>query len=339
LQLLLGAQATSALTEALITQLTVHVADPDDMVFLYFAGHTFFSEANGDGYLAFANTDYQQPTTGLPLQALVRQSILRSRSAQIIFVLDCFQTGPAWSSRRSSPFDFKPLLDPTLYRALQQTQGRLFYCSCRGNEYAQEVGENNLGEMVYRMIVGLSGPASDPVTGQTTLQNLHALLTNSLDEQHQPQVFGQEQRPIVLVGDMPHLASNRQENRYTSSQSSTMQNSALIQPVNGSQLAGYPQQSSVGLASAQMSPSTSGQLSLEILEQNRKQQCLNLLNQARQMAQMRNISEALNTIESILQIAPDFILATPWVGACVPLYSQTWDSFRKLWLQSTDRSI
>ncbi len=310
LQLLLGSQATSELTEALIMQLCVNVADPGDLVFLYFAGHTFLNEANGDGYLAFANTHYQQPATGLPLQSLVRQAILRSRAAQIILVLDCFQTGPTWSTRRSSPFDFKPLLDPTLHNALQQSQGRLLYCSCRGNQYATEVGEKNLGKLVYHMIVGLSGPAADPVSGQTTLQNLHAFLSRSLDEQHQPQVFGQEQRPIVLVGDMPPLASpslNGQENIYTSSPSSTVQNSAIIQPPTGSQLAGSPQQSSVGIASAQMSPSTSGQLSLEILEQNRKQQCMKLLNQARQMVQMQNIPEALNTIENILQMAPDFI--------------------------------
>ncbi len=269
LQLLLGAHATSELTEALITQFCVNVADPGDLVFLYFAGHTFLSEANGDGYLAFANTHYQQPATGLPLQALVRQSLLRSRAAQIIVVLDCFQTGPTWSSRRSSPFDFKPLLDSTLHNALQQTQGRLLYCSCRGNQSAPEVGEKNLGNLVYHMIIGLIGPASDPVSGQMTLQNLHAFLSSSLDEQHQPQVFGYEQRPIVLVGDMPPLASpviNGQENISTSSPSSPVQNSAIIQPPSGSPLAGYPQQSSVGIASAQMSPSTSGQLSFEILE-------------------------------------------------------------------------
>ncbi len=309
-QLLLGAQATSELTEALIMQLCVNVADPGDLVFLYLAGHTFLSETNGDGYLAFTNTHYQQSATGLPLQSLVRQAILRSHAAQITLVLDCFQTGPAWSTQRSSPFDFKPLLDPTLHNALQQTQGRLLYCSCRGNQYAPEVGEKNLGKLVYHMIVGLSGPAADPVSGQTTLQNLHAFLSSSLDEQHQPQVFGQEQRPIVLVGNMPHLASpviNGQENIYTTSPSSPVQNSAMDQPLSGSQLAGYSQQTAVGLASAQMSPSTSGHLSLEILEQNRKQQCMKLLNQARQMVQMQNIPEALNTIENILQMAPDFI--------------------------------
>ena len=301
LQLLLGTQATGELTEALIMQLCVNVADPDDVVFFYFSGHSFLSETNGDGYLAFANTYYQQPTTGLPLHSLVRQAMLRSRAAQVVMVLDCFQTGPTWDTRRTSPFDFTPLLDPTLHNALQQTQGRLLYCSCRGNQYAPEVGEKNLGKLLYHMIVGLSGPASDPLSGRTTLQNLHAFLSSSLDEQHQPQVFGQERRPIVLVGDMPPFAAlplNGQENVTTSS--------SLIQP-SGSQLAVSPQQSPVRSATAQMSPSTSGQLSLEILEQNRRQQCMKLLHQARQMVQMQHIPEALDTIENILQMAPDFI--------------------------------
>ncbi len=308
LQLLLGTQATSELTEALIMQLCVNVADPGDVVFFYFAGHSFLSEANGDGYLAFANTSYHQPTAGLPLHSLVRQAMLRSRAAQVVILLDCFQTGPTWDTRRTSPFDFTPLLDPTLHNALQQTQGRLLYCSCRGNQYAPEVGEKNLGRLLYHIIVGLGGPAADPLTGQTTLQNLHAFLSNSLDEQHLPQVFGQERRPIVLVGDMPPLADlsrNGQENVYTSP--SPVRHSAMAQAPSGSQLAVSPQQSSVSIANAQMSPSTSGELSLEILEQNRRQQCMKLLNQARLMVQMQQIPEALNTIENILHMAPDFI--------------------------------
>ena len=306
LQLLLGEQATSELTEALIMQLCLNVADQGDLVFLYFAGHAFLDETNGEGYLAFANTHYQQPTTGLSIHSLFNKAVLRSRATQIVLVLDCFQTGLLWSKRRTSPFDFKPLPGPILLNALKQTQGRLLYCSCRGNEYALEVGGKNVGTLLYNMIVGFSGPAIDPISGQTTLQNLHAFLSNSLDEQHQPQVFGHVQRPIVLVGDMPPLL-NGQENISTSSLSSPAQYSPLVSPSISNQPAEYLQQSSVGIAGAQMSPSTSGQLAIELLEQNRKQQCMKLLNQARQHVQMQNISEALNTIENILQMAPDYI--------------------------------
>src|SRR5207248_11516032 len=61
------------------------------------------------------------------------------------------------------------------------------------------------------------------------------------------------------------------------------------------------------IASPQISPSTSGQNSLEILEQNRRNHCEKLLNQARQQVQIQNIPAALDTIENILQFAPDYI--------------------------------
>jgi tetratricopeptide (TPR) repeat protein len=56
-----------------------------------------------------------------------------------------------------------------------------------------------------------------------------------------------------------------------------------------------------------MSPTTSGQLSLALIEQNRKQQCMKLLNQARQLVQMEKLPEAFDVIETILQMAPDFV--------------------------------
>ena len=305
-QLLLGEQATSKLTETLIIQLCLSVADLHDLVLIYFAGHAFLDETNGEGYLAFGNTHFQQPATSLPLHSLFNETLLCSRAAQIVLVVDCFQTGPTWNRRKTSQFDFKPLPGLMLQNALKQTQGRLLYCSCRGNEYASEVGEKNIGKLLYNMIVGLSGPATDQVSGQATLQNLHAFLLSSLDEQHQPQVFGQEHRPIVLVGDMPSFFKG-QENISTSSLSSPAQYSPMVSPSISNQAAEYLSQSPISIASAQMSPSTSGQISIEILEQNRRNQCVKLLNQARQQVQMQNIPAALNTIENVLQIAPDYI--------------------------------
>jgi tetratricopeptide (TPR) repeat protein len=289
-QLVLGSQATSELAESLIKQVCVNVAEPGDLVFIYFAGQAFVDEASGDGYLALANTRYQQPATGIRLMSLVRQAMARSRAAQIVSILDCFQTGPIWSMRRTSPFDFKPLLGPTLQSGLQQTQGRLLYCSCRGNEYAPEAGEKKLGILLYRMILGLSGRAADPASRQITLQQLHTYLCSSLDQQHQPQLFGRDQRPVVLVGDMPSFASlSPQEQDYVNvavAASALAPNSERAQP----SMTGYPQE-----------------VSLSTPEQNRKQQCMKLLNQARQLLQMNNFSEALNVVENILQMEPDFV--------------------------------
>ncbi len=305
LQLVLGSQATYELAASLFMQICVNEAEPGDLVFIYFAGHAFVDEASGDGYLAFVNTRYRQPATCLHLLSVVRHAMARSRAAQVVVMLDCFQTGPIWSMRRTSTFDFKPLLGPTVQSGLQQTKGRLLYCSCRGNEYALETGEKNLGTLLYRMILGLAGPAADRASGRITLQQLHAYLSRSLDEQHQPQVFGQDQRPIVLVGAMPpeaSLAANEQGYANPVAAASTPR-SETAQPAS----LGPLQQVSAATASAQMSPSTSGQISLSTLEQNRKQQCLKLLNQARQLIQMHNLSEAFTVVESILQMAPDYV--------------------------------
>src|SRR5437764_1026139 len=47
-QLLLGEQATSELAETLIDQSCLNIAGHDDLVFIYFAGHSFLDEMNGE---------------------------------------------------------------------------------------------------------------------------------------------------------------------------------------------------------------------------------------------------------------------------------------------------
>src|SRR5712691_9624908 len=128
-QLVQGAYATRELVETLITQLCVNVAGPGDLVLVYFAGHAFLDEQNSEGYLALANTEYQKPTTAIRLSSLAQQTMGRSRAAHIVFMLDCFQTGKAWSMQRSTPSDSRPLLGPTLLNALQQSGDRLIFCS------------------------------------------------------------------------------------------------------------------------------------------------------------------------------------------------------------------
>src|SRR5438309_10816729 len=62
-----GAYATHELIESLIIQMCVNVAGPGDLIFVYFAGHAFLDERSGEDYLALANTEYQQPWSGLHL--------------------------------------------------------------------------------------------------------------------------------------------------------------------------------------------------------------------------------------------------------------------------------
>lgn len=202
-QLVQGDLATRELVESLIGQICFSVAEPDDLVVIYFAGHVFLDERNGDGYLALSNTNFQNPQTGLSLASMVQSPLLRSRASQVLLILDTFQTGALWSRYRAFPYDVKPLLGASILPLVQQQPNRLLLCSCRGNELAEESGERGLGMFTHRLIVSLCGPASDPSTGTITLQQLHAHLYNTAGEQQRPHLFGQMTTPVVLVGSLP----------------------------------------------------------------------------------------------------------------------------------------
>lgn len=199
-QRLQGEHATKELTESLITQTCLRLAEPGDLVLFYFAGHSFVDERSGEGYLALANTQFQDPTTALHLSSLYHHVFAQSRATHIVCIIDSFQTGLR-GRMDASQYSSKEILGAHLLSTLQQQRNRLFLCSCRGNESAPEVGERNLGLLAYRAIVGLSGAASDS-QGRMTLRQLHSYLFASLGEQHRPQLFGQDEPPLVLVGDM-----------------------------------------------------------------------------------------------------------------------------------------
>ncbi len=309
-QVVLGREATRELIENLISQLCLQMVSSEDLVLIYFAGHAFVDQASGDGYLVCSNTRPWQASSGIHLPSLVSQVMARSSAAQILCVLDCFQNGPSWNMRRSSRFDYAPLLGPGVQNGLQQMQGWLLYCSCRGNEMAPEVGEKSLGAFMYRLIMGVSGPAFDLASGQIEMQRLHAFLMTKLDEQHQPQIFGQEPRPLVLVGDMPSFRTGR---LYGGAPDG-------LPPLDGP-LAGQPigmmaasalAQLSPSMRSSQLgqfSPSTSalGQNGLSAAEQSRRNQCQQMLQQAQQMFQMQNFQQAYQMVEMILQVDALFV--------------------------------
>jgi Caspase domain/Tetratricopeptide repeat len=313
-QLVQGAYATRELIESLIRQVCINVAGPGDLVFVYFAGHAFLNETNGEGYLAFTNTQHRQPSTAIHLPSLAQQAMGGSRAAHVIFILDCFQSGAAWQMRRSSPFDAKPLLGSNILNALQQTGDRFIICSCRGNERAPEIGEKGLGSFIYRLILGLCGPASEPTTNQITLQRLQAFLLKSLGEQQRPQLFGQERIPLVLVGDMhslstpqisgqlPPLPSGSLSAQQSGNVSTAFAATTAPRTTTGSFMA---QASPSGAVTAQMSPTATGEVTLSPAEQ----QCAMLVKQARHLIQMQNPNEAFNIVEQALRIAPNDVAA------------------------------
>lgn len=294
-QVMLGAEATRELAETLISQICLHMAGSEDLVLIYFAGNAFVDQASGEGFLACCNTRYQQSGSGLNLLAMVSQIMARSAAAQILCILDCVQIGPLWNMRRASPFDYQPLLGPTIQSGLQQMQGRLLYCTCRGTETTPEVGEKNLGAFMYHLVMGVGGPAVDPASGQVTLQRLHPFLSEQLGNQHRPQVFGREERPMVLVGEMPSFKMS----------------SGTLFPSNGP-MGSAPDRSGISTAQqmSQVSPSASGLGQVATMggpDQGLLQQCQQMIHQARQLVQMQNLQQAYQLTEKILQMNPNFV--------------------------------
>ena len=311
-----GHEATKELLEAQLMQLCVHAADQDDFIFIYFAGHAFLDDTTGEGYLAGSNTIYSQPRSALSLSGLARQVLGLSRAAQVVLMLDCFQTGLAWNQRRTGPFDFQPLIGPALQQVLQQSQGRIIYCTCRGNDMAPEVAEKGLGAALYRTIVGLSGPVKDPVTRQITLQQLYAYTGNKASPQHQPQIFGQEPRPIVLVGELPAFSPAVPSFAQTRTSASSTGQFTFQGVGESGPLVQEPARYTGVATTDQLAPSTtsSSQLSLSVMELNRQQQSMKLVQQARQAISVQNIADALGLVEQVLQMNPTYIDALTLKG-------------------------
>jgi tetratricopeptide (TPR) repeat protein len=307
-QLVQGQHATRELIESLITQLCTKGIQSEDSVLIYFAGHAFLDEKTGDGYLALANTRHQDATTGLSLRSLVQHIFAQSHATQILCILDVFQAGHLWNMRCSSPFDMKPLLGLPLLNTLQHQQNRLLLCSCRGNNTAPETGARNLGTFAHSMIVGMCGPASDASTGNVTLPKLHAYLLNVLGEQHRPQLFGQQQLPLVLVGQ-PSLPDVPPEINNHNTPMATPQPAPIFAPKAGGLLKfkATPQTTIATQTPPPSSqePSTSGHIFAPALEEHRQQQCKDLLAQAQQFFRSQNYGTAFEIVEKALQMQPN----------------------------------
>ncbi len=285
-----GTHATHELVESLITQLCIRVAEPGDLVFIYIAGHAFVDESSGESVLALPDTRYQNPSTGLCLGPLAQNVLMRSQASQMLFILDCFQTGNVWNTRRTSTYDNTPVLDPQFNAALQSSIDKLILCSCRGNDFTPEQGEGNLGPFVHQFIVGLAGQASYPSTGMITLQQIYNYLLSTLGEQQRPQLFGQEQSPLVLVGDGPD-AINISHSRATAAEETPIRPPAPSGTANGTPF-----------AAATMSRPITGQTQID---ERSKQHYEQLMNQAQQLLQAQRFPSAFNIVVQALQIAPN----------------------------------
>jgi hypothetical protein len=300
-----GAYATRELVESLITQLCTRVAEPGDLIFIYFAGHAFVDERSGAGLLALPNTQYQNPATGIHIASLLQNTLLRSRAAHAVVILDCFQTGGAWNAQRTFPYDSRALVGPQLYAALQNTPDRFILCSCRGSEFAPEQTQRNLGLFVYQLIVGLSGPVVDPATGMITLEQTYNYLLANCGEQQRPQLFGKEQLPTILVGDPP-----------------TGDGTPFSRAATGK----GPAQSSMSPGAAQ-SAAGAPFATATIPRPDSEQRYTQLMNQARQLLQAQRLPDAFAAVQQALQIAPNDLSALILKAQILGSGGRTQDAF------------
>ncbi len=298
-QLVQGSHATKELAESLITQMCLTLAEPHDLALIYFAGHAFLDEHTGDGYFALSNTQYQNPATGLHLPTLLQQILGRSRAAHILVILDCFQNGALWQTRRQSPYDAMPLIGS----AMVKQKGRLLFCSCRGNESVQEAGERNLGLFMHRMILGLCGPASDPSTGLISAQGLYAYLSSMTGEQQRPQLAGQEHTPMILVGDTAADAPLPQQIAPGASPPMRGGNGLFKKPMGRAATATAPFSPPPAVPmTAPGEPSTVAPMMAP--DEPPPQQGQPVLSQAQQMVTAQNYTEALALVDQVLQMQP-----------------------------------
>lgn len=283
-QLIQGQHVTHELFKSLVSQMCTQLAAPGDQVLLYFAGQAFVDERTGDGYLALANTQMQNTQTALHLGTLIRQILPQCRASQLVFVFDCYQTGQFWSMRRTSPFDFTPLLGRTLSGSLQPTKHLLAF-SCRGNEFGEERGEQGLGIFAHRMIAGLCGSAKDPQSGNITFQQLQSVLAQNLDEQYKIIAIGQLQGPFLLSGEAAPQA---------------------IEPVRAS-AGSSPTHTTTGnfgnATATQVAPPPVPPQQLNANAQ-KEQQSAQLVAQAQQQLQQNNQPYAMQLLEQALQVQP-----------------------------------
>lgn len=298
-----GKLVTQELITALLTQMCLTITAPDDIILVYFAGHAFIDDRSGDGYLACANTLAHNPATALHLPSLAQQVMVRSRAAHILIMLDCAQNGMRWNMQRSTPYDFYPLLASTLPALNGQQRNRLFLCSCRATDQLAETGERGLGAFMYQSIIGLCGPALDPATGTAPLRQFHAFLTQRLDEQHKPHLYGSEVTPMLLTGDVSPLPHTSPQPGTSSVVSNPLATNAT--PFRSS---APPTATATATATTQMGRQrdTSGINTVAIPDQYRQQQYTNKLEQAKQQLQAQNPAAALMHIEQLLQVSPQY---------------------------------
>ncbi|MDQ2907136.1 MAG: caspase family protein [Chloroflexota bacterium] len=197
---LTGEAATRDEVEGQLRELClVRARQPQDVVFLYFAGHAFLDSATLDGYLALQATRADRPTTGLHLPTLVDHYLYDSKAGNILALFDIFPAGPAWRQQKQ-PEDNGLLFGQSLLD-LPRTRGRVVLVSRRLGQVSQEQMEQGHGVLAAHLLDAFDGKAANPRTGRVTLGTLYDYLNEQMssNDAAYPQKLGHEHGSMVLI--------------------------------------------------------------------------------------------------------------------------------------------
>jgi hypothetical protein len=196
---LAGDAATRDEFESRLRELCLVRAQPEDLVLLYFAGHTLLDPTTHDGYLALRSTPADRPTTGLPIPKLIDHYLKDSRAGNILTLLDISLAGSGWRYR-NKPEDVAVLFGQFLLN-LPGTKGRVILTSHRQGEVSKGQKELGHGLFMAHLLDALEGAAANPRTGSITLGTLYDYFDEQMSQElpQYPRKFGCERGSMILI--------------------------------------------------------------------------------------------------------------------------------------------
>jgi hypothetical protein len=197
ISLLINEQASlKNLRNALGTHLK-RVAETNDMVIIYFAGHGASerdsSSPDGDGLEKYLLTYDTEPadlySTAMPMRDIAH-IFNRIRSERLIFIADACYSG-ASGGRTFSLAGMRTNLADTFLDRVVGGRGKIIITASSANEVSVEKDELQHGVFTFYLLEGLRGKADSDRDGMITVDEAYRYVFEQV-----PRATGQEQHPV-----------------------------------------------------------------------------------------------------------------------------------------------
>ncbi|MBW1614654.1 MAG: caspase family protein, partial [Deltaproteobacteria bacterium] len=195
--LLLNQEANLTKVRSILGTHLKSIANKDDMVIIYFAGHGATEKdvmsPDGDGlekYLLPYDADPKDLyATALPMGEISR-IFNRIRSERLIFIADSCYSG-ASGGRTISVTGMRANISDAFLDRIAGGKGRIILTASGANEVSSEDEKLQHGVFTYFLLKGLRGKADTDKDGIITVGEAYAYVSK-----HVPQATGQEQHPV-----------------------------------------------------------------------------------------------------------------------------------------------